>query len=221
MRLRGLGHPVFAVALAGLAVLSLGSGDFAYVWQPVPSWVIGRPLLAYASGALLLTCSAGLLWPRTLVRASLVLTLYGMASMLLLHAPRIAVDPLNEVEWFNLGEIATVVAGAWILFASATPVPAIGWREAVGGVRGVRLARLLFALALPAFGLSHFVYAKATAGMVPSWLPGHVAWAYLTGAAHIAAGLGILFGVLPGLAATLEGLMVSTFLLTVNLRDVI
>ena len=221
MRLMGLGHAVFAVALAGLGVLSLGSGDFAYVSQPVPAWVIGRGLLVYASGALLLACGAGLLWPRTLARSSLVLTLYGMASMLLLHAPRIAREPLNEVEWFNLGEIATIVAGAWILFACAAPVPASRWRKAVVGERGVRLARLLFALALPPFGLSHFVYAKATAGMVPSWLPGHLAWAYLTGAGHVAAGLGILLGVLPRLAATLEALMVSTFLLTVNVPDLV
>jgi uncharacterized membrane protein len=221
VRLRCLGHAVFAVALAGLGVLSLGSGEFAYVWQPVPTWVIGRPVLAYASGALLLACAAGLLWPRTLARASLVLALYGMASILLLHAPRIAREPQTEVEWFNLGEIATMVAGAWILFAWAAPVPATGWRKAVGGERGVRLARLLFALALPAFGLSHFVYAKQTAEMVPSWLPGHLAWAYLTGAGHIAAGLGILLGVLPRLAATLEGLMVSTFLLTVNVPDLV
>ena len=56
MRLMGLGHPVFAVALAGFGVLSLSSGDFAYLWQPVPPWLLGHPLLAYASGALLLVC---------------------------------------------------------------------------------------------------------------------------------------------------------------------
>jgi uncharacterized membrane protein len=221
MRLMGLGHPVFAVALAGFGVLSLSSGDFAYLWQPVPPWLLGHPLLAYASGALLLVCGVGLLWPRTLVGSSLVLVVSGLASMLVLHAPRIARQPQIEVEWFNLGEIATIVAGAWILFASAAPVPAGGWRKAIVGERGVRLARLLFALALPMFGLSHFVYAKVTAGMVPSWLPGHFAWAYLTGAAHIAAGLGILLGVLPRLAATLEALMVSTFLLTVNVPDLV
>jgi uncharacterized membrane protein len=219
MRVSGPGHAVFAIALAGFGVLSLGSGDFAYVWQPVPAWVIGRSVLAYASGALLLACSAGLLWPRTLASSSLVLTLSGMASMLLLHAPRIARAPQNEVEWFNLGEIATVVAGAWILFAGAAPPN--GWRRAVVGQRGARLARRLFALALPAFGLSHFVYAEATAGMVPSWLPGHLAWAYITGAAHIAAGLAILLGFLARLAATLEGLMVSIFLLIVNVPDLV
>jgi uncharacterized membrane protein len=222
VRLRGLGHAVFAVALAGLGVLSLGSGDFAYVWQPIPTWVvIGCPLLAYASGALLLACAVGLLWPRTLARSSLVLAVYGTASMLLLHAPRVVREPQKEVEWFGLGEIATIVAGAWILFAGASPVPARGWRKAVVGERGARLARLLFAFALPLFGLSHFVYAKTTAGMVPSWLPGHLAWAYLTGAGHIAAGLAILLGVLARLAATLEALMVSIFLLTVNVPDLV
>ena len=187
MRLTGPGHAVFAVAVAGLGVVSLGSGDFAYVFQPVPAWVVGRPVLAYASGALLLACGAGLLWPRAVARSSFVLAVCGVASMLLLHAPRIVRAPLTEVEWFNLGEIAAIVAGAWILFARAAPSPAGGSREAVAGDRGVRLARRLFALALPAFGLSHFVYTPATAAMVPSWLPGHVAWAYVTGAAHVAA----------------------------------
>jgi len=221
MRLNGLGHAVFALALVGFAVLGLGFGEFAYLWQPVPAWVIGRPFLAYASSALLLVCSVGLLWPRTLARSSLVLTLAGVASILLLHAPRVLRAPQTEVEWFNLGEIATIVAGAWILFTSATPAPAGRWRKALGGERGIRLARLLFALALLPFGLSHFVYAAATAGMVPSWLPGHLAWAHLTGAAHIAAGLGILLGILPRLAAMLEALMVSAFLLTVNVPDVV
>jgi uncharacterized membrane protein len=221
MRLMGLGHVLFSVALAGFGVLSLVSGDFAYVWQPFPAWVGGRPVLAYASGAIVLACGAGLLWPRARTRSALVLVLTGVASMLLLHAPRVARDPLTEVEWFNLGEIATMVAGALILFASAAPVPTSGWQRAIGGERGVRIARLLFALALPAFGLSHFVYAGVTAKLVPSWLPGHLAWAYLTGAAHIAAGLGILVGVLPRLAATLEALMVSAFLLTVNVPELV
>jgi uncharacterized membrane protein len=216
MRLTCFGHAVVAVALVGFGVLSLASGDFAYVFQPVPSWVAGRTVLAYASGALTLGCGAGLLWPQARVRASLVLIFYGVASMLLLHVPRIAVHPQKEELWFGLGEIATMVAGAWILFASVAPAPASGWRRAVVGERGARFARVLFALALLPFGLSHFVYSEVTAKMVPSFLPGHLGWAYLTGAGHIAAGLAILFGILPRLAATLEALMVSTFVLTVH-----
>jgi uncharacterized membrane protein len=221
MRLTCFGRTVFAVALAALGVLSLVSGDFAYIWQPVPPWVPGRPALAYASGALLLACGAGLLWPRTRARTSLVLGLYGLASMLLLHVPLIAVRPLDDLQWFGLSEIAILVAGAWILFGCADPAPASGWRKAVGGERGARLARWLFALALLPIGLSHFLYADVTAKMVPSWLPGHFGWAYLTGAGHIAAALGILLGVLPRLGALLEALMVGTFVLTVHVPEVL
>lgn len=206
MRLTSFGHAVFAIALAGFGVLSLVSGDFTYIWQGVPSWVPARTVLAYASGALLLGCGVGLLWPRARARASLVLTFYGLASMLLLHVPRIASKPQVEALWFGLGEIATIVAGAWILHA---------------GERGTRLARLLFGVALLPFGLSHFVYLQLTAKLVPSWLPGHLGWAYLTGAGHFAAGLAILFGILPRLAATLEGVMVSTFVLTVHVPAVL
>ena len=100
-----------------------------------------------------------------------MLILYCLASMLLVHIPRVVMQPLTEVRWFELGEIATMLAGAWILFACSAP---------------------------------------------PSWLPVHFGWAYLTGAGHMAAGLAILLGVLPRLGATLEALMVSTFVLTVH-----
>ena len=112
MRLAGVWRAVFAVALAGLGVLSLGSGDFAYPWQPVPPWATGvmvRSPFAYASGALLLAGGGGLLWPRTLRRASLVLILYGTASMLLVHAPRLTLEPSKEVEWFNCIRSANTV----------------------------------------------------------------------------------------------------------------
>jgi uncharacterized membrane protein len=79
----------------------------------------------------------------------------------------------------------------------------------------VRAGQILFALALPAIGLSHMVYLNQTAPLIPSWLPFHVLLAYFTGAAYIAAGVGILFGVLPRLAATLTAIMVSLFTLLV------
>ena len=201
-----LATTAFAVALAGLGVVGLVSGDFAYVWQPAPPWLAGRRVLAYASSALLLGCGAGLLPARVRPRASRVLALYGVASMLLLHVPDIARRPQEEARWFGLSEIAILVAGAWLLFA---------------GERGARPARWLFGLALLPVGLSHFVYAQVTAGLVPSWLPGHLGWAYLTGAGHLAAALAILLGVLPRLAVTLEALMVSTFVLTIHVPTVL
>jgi uncharacterized membrane protein YphA (DoxX/SURF4 family) len=47
--------------------------------------------------------------------------------------------------------------------------------------------------------------------MVPAWLPGHLGFAYFTGLGHAAAGLAIIVGTLPRLAAILEATMMSLF----------
>jgi hypothetical protein len=55
----------------------------------------------------------------------------------------------------------------------------------------------VFAAALPPIGLSHLLYADATAQLVPSWLPLRHGWAYVTGAGHVAAGVAIVLGIVP------------------------
>jgi uncharacterized membrane protein YphA (DoxX/SURF4 family) len=60
-------------------------------------------------------------------------------------------------------------------------------------------------------GLSHIVYAIDTASYIPAWIPAHLFLAYFTGACHIAAGIGVFFGIFPRLAAALEALMLLIF----------
>jgi uncharacterized membrane protein YphA (DoxX/SURF4 family) len=62
------------------------------------------------------------------------------------------------------------------------------------------------------FGAAHFVYPEFTWPLVPKWLPpSQIFWAYATGVAHIAGGLGILSGVMALLAARLLTLMYVIF----------
>jgi uncharacterized membrane protein YphA (DoxX/SURF4 family) len=82
---------------------------------------------------------------------------------------------------------------------------------AMTGDRALHVARVLFGAACVVYGAAHFGYATLTATMVPAWLPCRTGLAYLTGAGHAAAGLGLLVGVLPRLAATLEAIMMSLF----------
>src|ERR1700736_1322006 len=70
-------------------------------------------------------------------------------------------------------------------------------------------------------GRSVLACAKFTASMIPAWLPQRLALAYVTGAAHTAAGAGMLFGVMPRLAATLEAAMMGVFVALVHVPGIL
>jgi uncharacterized membrane protein len=217
MRVSGTGRLLFALGLAGLGVLSLFSGDFPYVWEPVPLWVPGREILAHLSGILLLAGGIGILIKRTAGPSAFVLAAYLLGWVLVLQAPRVAHDPGNLGVWLGVAESTVLFSGGWILFNFLAGPQARARLPFITGSGALRVARILFALACLPLGLSHFLYSAATAGMIPAWIPTHLAFAYLTGTCHCAAGLGILFGVLPRLAATLEAVMISLFVVLLHL----
>ncbi|HXQ81577.1 MAG TPA: hypothetical protein VN775_09710 [Opitutaceae bacterium] len=219
--MNALSRVLFAIGPAGLGILSIIYGDFAMVWQPVPAWVPLRAVIAYLSGALLLGCGVAMLMKRTATLAALVLTIFFFSWLLVLQVPRVVANPLDEGMWLGFGETLMLVTGGWIQFATRAAGDGRKWGELASGDSRLRMGRYLFAVSLPLVGLSHFVYASGTASMVPAWLPAHLALAHLTGAGHIAAGVGILFGILPGLAATLEALMISAFILLLHIPGVI
>jgi hypothetical protein len=126
--------------------------------------------------------------------------------------------------WSGAAQLAAIVAGGWVLLASlaASRSPAgdrLGpWLR---GGRGVRAARSVYALALPMFGVHHFLAGAGAAAAVPAWLPFRAEWAYVTGAAHIAAGAAIFLGILPRLAAKLEAIMITAFVLLVHVPGIV
>lgn len=200
--------------MVGLGVLALISGDFALVWQPVAQWVPGRTGLAYLSGLLMLLTGAGLLFERTITWSVRILFPYLIVWMLL-KLPAVIQSPATEAVWLGIGELAVLLAGGWILFARLAALRDRSPLSFATGENGVRLARILFAVSLIPIGLSHLVYVKQTAEFVPAWLPLRTAWAYLTGAGQIACGLGVLFSILPLIAAIAETAMLALFTLLV------
>jgi uncharacterized membrane protein len=211
MRIVGMGHLAFALTMTALGLLGLFAGDFALVWQPVPPDIPGRTIIACICGALMCAMGISVLIKRTAVPAAFALTIYTFLWVMVLHVPHLIAAPMQEGNWGASGEIVVLVAGAWILYALlATPADK-PYFQALCGAKAVRIAQMSFAVAVPFIGIEHFVYAKDTADLVPSWLPFRYGWAYFTGAAHIAAGIAIFFNILPRLAATLETLMMGVF----------
>jgi uncharacterized membrane protein len=203
-----------AIGLLGLGVLAIVFHDFALVWQPVPASLPGRMVVAYISGVLMLACGVGLLFRSSAVWAARVLFPYCFIWMLL-KVPALCAAPGMEAVWLGFGEIVMLVAGAWILWAVLDEPASGSVLPLVGGSKGLQRASVAFGLAILPIGLSHLVYIPETVGFIPGWLPGRTFWACLTGAGQIACGLGILFRVLPRVAAWCEAGMVSLFTLLV------
>ncbi len=205
---------LFAVGMIGLGILALIYGDFALVWQPVAPWVPGRTMLAYASGLIMLLGGVGLLLRATAAWSIRILFPY-LILWALLKVPALFVAPRMEAVWLGLGELTVLLAGGWVLFAVMAGTGEGSARAFLTGEKGVRLARILFAVSLLPIGLSHLVYVKETVELVPAWLPYRVGWAYLTGVGQMACGLGVLFSIFPRVAAKAEAGMISLFTLLV------
>src|ERR1700704_1532827 len=171
---------LFAVGMIGLGILALVYGDFALVWQPVAPWIPGRTVLAYVSGLIMLFGGVGLLFRATEAWSARILFPY-LIVWLLLKVPALVVAPQTEAVWLGFGELAVLLAGGWTLFAVLAGLREGSILTFATDENGIRIARILFAVSLIPIGLSHLVYVKETASLVPAWLPFRAGWAYLTG----------------------------------------
>lgn len=196
MRIASVGHAVFAATMIAVGALGLIRGDFAAIWQPVPAGLPGREALAVLCALVALATGTGLLWRRTAAIAARVLLGYLLLWMLLFKASGILRAPTTEVAYESCGETAVIVAAAWVLYAWFAGARDRRWLSFATGDSGVRLACMLYGLALVAFGLSHVAYAGETAALVPTWLPVPLVWTYFFGATYLAAGVAMLVGAL-------------------------
>ena len=213
MRIVSAGHAVFASTMIGVGFLGLIKGDLTAVWQ-VPGGVPVSFVLAYVCAFVSVACGIGLLWAPKAAPAARVLLAYLLLWLLVFGLPGLLHGLTVDVYW-SLCKTGVMLAAAWVLYAWF----AADWdRQRFGfaaGDKGLRIARALYGVAIIPFGLAHFQYLEHTASMVPGWLPAPVAWAYLTGAAFIAAGLGVLIGVWARMAAALSALQMGLFLVLV------
>jgi uncharacterized membrane protein len=213
IRVVGVGHAVFAAAFVGIGILGLIHSEFVAVWNGVPRDLPVHHWLPRLCAVVSLACGLGLVWRRTAVPASRVLLGFLLLWFLAFKLRFVAHAPLVVGSWEGVAPTAVIVAGAWVLHAWLGAGREPHWLGFATGASGVRIARVVYGLCMIVFGLAHFAYLDLTAPLVPDWLPGHVFWAYFTGAAYIAAGIAMLVGVCARLAATLSAVQMG--LLTV------
>jgi uncharacterized membrane protein len=201
---------LFAIGLIGFGAVGLATRDFGMGWQPVADRFPARTALACIVGVLEIALGAALLFRATSVVAVRIM-LPALALWMLLKVQPLFLAPGEEGSWLGFGELAMMFAGGLALFARLSEIPESSPLAFLHGDRGVRIAQIFFGLWVIPVGLSHFIYAQATSGMTPAWIPARTFFAYLTGAGHIASGLASLTGVLRRVALWAESAMIGVF----------
>jgi len=196
-----LGRYCFAIAFA-----AFGIQHFIYAKYATgigPPWIPGSLLRACFTGIALVVASIRIFTNAKTRVTAMLLGFLLFLYFLFLYAPRLATNVHNPAPWTSGAEILALCGVAWVLAG----IPA-------------RLGRYLFALTLPVFGVQHLLYPRFVATLVPFWIPGHLFWAYAVGIAFIATTLSIIVNIKARLAATLLGVMFSTWVFILHLPRV-
>ena len=211
----------FALGMIGTGILPFVYGYQTLAFAPAPAWVPSPETLGIVAGVLMCATGVGLLVPRT-ARLSIRVLLPFLLLWTLTRVAAPMADPLREISWFAIGEVAVLAAGALVIFLRDAGLREGSALRHATARYGPLAVRLLLGPSLVTYGLSHFFeFRLRTISLVPPWLPFRPEWAYLVGAGQVAAGLGVTFGVLPRLAAASEAAMLSLFTVLVWIPAVI
>jgi uncharacterized membrane protein len=201
------GRLLFAIAIMAFGTENLICARFGQAVVPVIPWVT-RPFFAYVIGIALL--AAGLSIAANL-RAQLAAILLGVLFLLCMLAfplPRAIASPLDIGFRTIVFEPLAMCGAAWTL-AGSLPASKRHSRPVENAVDMlIKSGRFLFAISSVIFGIDHFLILRFIATLVPAWIPGSgLFWAYVTGAAFVAAGIGIAANWMARWAGTLLGTM--------------
>jgi len=197
------GRAIFATAIAGLGVQCLLRGNVVPVLEPVSSSSL--PLIGWITGLVLVAAALLTMLRPTAHYGAAMIAAMLLLWVLLLHVPALASAPTNGGEWTGALETFALSGAAIVLFGLTR-----------GANRASTIGRILYGVAMPGFGVLHFIYVVYTASVIPNWIPAHVFFAYAMGVAHIASGLSLLTGVLSRLAARLTAAMFGSWVIILH-----
>jgi uncharacterized membrane protein len=198
------GRFFLAVAMVMFGIQQLVAASFS-IAVPGHPWAVEQPLWSLLIGGMFVVAGIGTLTRSKARLAATVLAVLFLLRALIVYLPQLALHLHDPRTWTRTFELLAICSGC-ILLARTD--------------RAAGPARLLFAAALSVFGIQHLMYAQFVADLIPSWIPGHLSWAYGTGVAFIAASLSIATKIKARLAASLTGLMFFLWVVLLHLPRV-
>jgi uncharacterized membrane protein len=180
-------------------------------WFPAPVFWVYLVGIALIAAALSITVQ---------MQSSLAATLLGamfFSFVVLIDVSGILAHPGNRIFWaLGLRELA--FSGGALAYAGSP-----GTSGRARGVPGlVTVGRFFVAIPAVFYGVEHFLHPEFAPGVplgkiIPVWIPGRLAWAYLAGVVLVAAGGALIVNQKARMAATCLGIMILLLVLFVYL----
>jgi uncharacterized membrane protein YphA (DoxX/SURF4 family) len=206
------GRVLFGIAIAasgveGLVCARLGLTVRGVPWFPANQFLAYLIAIALMMGGICIAVNIGTRWVATAMGVLFLLV------ALFPELPRVIASPMDLSVRSVFFEALAISASAFILMgepgSGARPWDWITDKLIVS-------APYLFAASLLVFGIDHFLILDFIASLVPAWLPWHLFWAYLTGAAFVATGISIAVRWMDGWGAFLLGIMFAIWVLILH-----
>jgi uncharacterized membrane protein YphA (DoxX/SURF4 family) len=199
------GRCIFAVGLAGLAVLGFVYQDF----------IIGRPLawpyinnlnpgLAYVSNAIVILAAIAIFAKQKGKTAAFVIG----GLILFLSLSRHLANSMQD--WLNTYKTLALIGGSLIVAASFEAD-----RKAQNLL--IWIGSVCLAIFFIASGYAHFKFADFVTGFIPAYIPFHAFFTYFTAISLIAGGIGVLIPAVRKWAALLSGVMLAGWFLLLHI----
>jgi uncharacterized membrane protein len=221
-KLTSLGQIFIAVAMIAFGLQHIIYMDFVTrVVPPLPLWIPFHPFLACLCGAFLIVAGISILSGKEARTMALLLGGALLLSFALLYVPQLFANPQNGSMWTKAGKALALSGGSFLIAGStgAEFADRKGWRTKLTNFlqRFIPLGPYFLAAFLVLAGILHFIYVDFVMLLVPAWIPGQRFWAYFTGCALIAGGLGISLPPTRRWAALLTAGMIFVWVLVLHL----
>ena len=208
----------------GIGIIFLGIQQFMYAdFRPVflPEWPLWlhKAAWAYITGAGLVVAGASILFNKAARKTGLILGGFLFLFFIAFHVPfQLFVIPysFHWGLWTDALKELALSGGAFVVAGSLKkpphqPPPFNALEKFIPA------GRIFFSITLIVFGMDHFLYTEFVAKLVPSWIPGHVFWAYFAAVALIGSGIAIIFRIMLQQAALLLGTMLLLWFILLHI----
>jgi hypothetical protein len=156
------------------------------IMQTVPAWMPVREFWVYFVGIALIAAAVSIVSGKLVRWSTPLLGIMFVIFVLAIHVPNVIANPRSRFLWAIVLRDLSFAAGAWALAGSRNK---LAWL--------IHVARYCIAIPAIFFGVEQLLHPGFALGVplpkpIPSWIPLHAYWGYLTGLVSLIAGAGML-----------------------------